>query len=103
MNKDKKQNLLVSVLQERCPNCGKGHVFKQNISLLQLPVMNESCEKCKYHFDREPGYFLGAMYLSYGLAALQGILTFFICHFLFAFLVDHPCFIGDHFVGKKEL
>lgn len=80
---ESKQSFIVRVLQERCPNCGKGHVFKQNISLLQLPVMNDTCEECQYHFDREPGYFLGAMYLSYGLAALQGILTFFLCQLLF--------------------
>ena len=30
--------------------------------------MNERCPACGLHFDREPGYFLGAMYISYGLA-----------------------------------
>ncbi|MFN5032941.1 MAG: DUF983 domain-containing protein, partial [Flavobacteriia bacterium] len=35
------------------------------------------------HFDREPGYFLGAMYISYGFAVLQGIIAFFILHYSF--------------------
>jgi len=30
--------------------------------------MNDRCTSCGLHFDREPGYFLGAMYISYGLA-----------------------------------
>ena len=30
--------------------------------------MNDRCPACGLHFDREPGYFLGAMYISYGLA-----------------------------------
>ena len=30
--------------------------------------MNDSCPTCSLHFNREPGYFLGAMYISYGLA-----------------------------------
>jgi hypothetical protein len=45
--------------------------------------MKDTCEVCGYRFDREPGYFLGAMYFSYALAVLQGITTFLICYFLF--------------------
>lgn len=45
--------------------------------------MKARCEVCNYKFDREPGYFLGAMYLSYGLAVLQGIITFLIFYFFF--------------------
>ena len=29
--------------------------------------MNERCSVCDLKFEREPGYFLGAMYVSYGL------------------------------------
>ena len=32
--------------------------------------MNQSCPVCKLLFEREPGYFLGAMYVSYGLASI---------------------------------
>ena len=45
--------------------------------------MKDRCDVCDYKFDREPGYFLGAMYLSYGLAVLQGIITFLIFYFFF--------------------
>ena len=30
--------------------------------------MYERCAVCGLKFEREPGYFLGAMYISYGLA-----------------------------------
>jgi hypothetical protein len=30
--------------------------------------MNDRCPSCGLLFNREPGYFLGAMYISYGLA-----------------------------------
>jgi hypothetical protein len=33
--------------------------------------MHERCPVCDLKFEREPGYFLGAMYVSYGL----GIVT----------------------------
>ncbi|HYM74681.1 MAG TPA: hypothetical protein VE377_01780 [Candidatus Dormibacteraeota bacterium] len=29
--------------------------------------MHERCPACGLHFNREPGYFLGAMYIGYGL------------------------------------
>jgi Protein of unknown function (DUF983) len=33
--------------------------------------MHERCPSCGLKFEREPGYFLGAMYLSYGLALVE--------------------------------
>ncbi len=30
--------------------------------------MNKRCAACGYRFEREPGYFMGAMYFSYALA-----------------------------------
>jgi hypothetical protein len=32
--------------------------------------MRERCAVCDLKFEREPGYFLGAMYISYGLGVL---------------------------------
>lgn len=44
-----------------CPACHKGRIFG---SLLK---MNERCPHCGLRFERETGYFTGAMYVSYGL------------------------------------
>ena len=85
-NSNKKGNFILNVYNEKCPKCGNGYVFKQNVSLFNLPVMNDVCEKCNYRYDREPGYFLGAMYLSYGFAILEGIITFFILNYSFPLL-----------------
>jgi hypothetical protein len=81
--KTTKLKLLPSIIQEKCPNCNKGHVFQKRKHFFAMPVMNEHCECCNYYFEREPGYFLGAMYVSYGLAVFQGIAAFLIAHFLF--------------------
>jgi len=35
-----------------------------------FPRMHELCTKCGLKFEREQGYFLGAMYISYGLALM---------------------------------
>jgi hypothetical protein len=81
--KSGKQSLLLNILGEKCPKCGKGHVFEKKKHVFQFPVMKKNCEVCDYLFDREPGYFLGAMYLSYALAVLQGIITFLVFYFFF--------------------
>jgi hypothetical protein len=33
--------------------------------------MHERCPSCGLKFERESGYFLGAMYLSYGIALVE--------------------------------
>jgi uncharacterized protein (DUF983 family) len=53
---------LAPLLRQRCPRCGQGRVFGG------LVRMNRTCPVCGIAFEREPGYFLGAMYFSYGLA-----------------------------------
>ena len=32
--------------------------------------MNERCPQCGVKFEREPGFFLGSIYVNYGLTAL---------------------------------
>ena len=43
-----------------------GGIFRYSI-FRGFPKMNERCPVCDLKFEREPGYFLGAMYVSYGL------------------------------------
>ena len=48
----------------RCPRCHHGKVFRGLIE------MNRHCPVCGLVFEREPGYFLGAMYVSYAFASV---------------------------------
>jgi uncharacterized protein (DUF983 family) len=71
------------ILNEKCPICGKGAVFSHHKKhALSIPEMKPECESCGYHFEREPGYFIGAMYVSYGLGVLEGIIAFLLGKFL---------------------
>src|SRR2546425_6798359 len=49
-------------LRLRCPRCLEGRVFRRFVT------MHDSCPACGHVFEREPGYFVGAMYISYALA-----------------------------------
>tara|TARA_B100000809_G_scaffold32272_1_gene28175 strand:+ start:16058 stop:16411 length:354 start_codon:yes stop_codon:yes gene_type:complete len=61
------------ILNCRCPNCGKGNVFgkKQFFLSVKFSKMNESCSNCNKNFQKEPGFFIGAMYVSYALIIVE--------------------------------
>jgi uncharacterized protein (DUF983 family) len=59
---DRHLSMSTAMLRQRCPRCRRGKVFRG------LLTMNEDCQECGLHFEREPGYFLGAMYVSYALS-----------------------------------
>lgn len=77
MEKVSKFKKIGEILRFRCPNCGTSKVFyKTAFPVVGVPKMKESCEHCGYHFQKEPGFYLGAMYVSYGLAVLEGLIAF---------------------------
>jgi uncharacterized protein (DUF983 family) len=53
---------LKAIVLQRCPKCLKGKTFSGAVR------MRTCCPVCGHRFEREPGYFLGAMYASYFLA-----------------------------------
>lgn len=87
INKNNKvmSSALTHILKNECPVCHKGKVFTdKNIFLnFSFPKMNEYCSHCSYKFQKEPGYFFGAMYVNYGLTVAQGIATYCIAQYFF--------------------
>jgi uncharacterized protein (DUF983 family) len=73
-------NALFHILKNECPNCYKGKVFadKSFFFSLGFPKMNSNCSHCHYKFEKEPGYFFGAMFVNYALSVGEALLTFFI-------------------------
>lgn len=57
------------MLRQRCPRCRLGRLFRGPFT------MNDPCPVCGLLFQREEGYFLGAMYTSYILSS--ALLTVF--------------------------
>ena len=43
--------------------------------------MHPKCENCHLVYEREPGYFLGSIYINYGLTALLVTLFYFALFF----------------------
>lgn len=51
-----------AIVRLRCPRCADGRIFAR------LFGMNRVCPVCGLEFEREQGYFVGAMYFGYALS-----------------------------------
>ena len=60
-------NKLEAALKMKCPKCHEGDLFesKNPYTFGKMTVMHEHCPKCHIKFEREMGFFYGAMYVSY--------------------------------------
>jgi uncharacterized protein (DUF983 family) len=58
---------LISLLKGCCPKCRKGKIFQPAFPLRNLMTMNQTCPHCGFKFEVEPGFFFGAMYISYAI------------------------------------
>jgi uncharacterized protein (DUF983 family) len=59
------RTMLSRALRLRCPRCGEGILF------MGWFRMRSRCDWCGLVYEREPGFFLGSVYVNYGLTALM--------------------------------
>lgn len=71
-----------SVLQCKCPRCRKGNLFTfaNHFKFSGMLAMPESCAVCQQKFEIEPGFYLGALWLSYPLVLLTELATLLTCY-----------------------
>nr|WKN36916.1 DUF983 domain-containing protein [Tunicatimonas sp. TK19036] len=74
-----------ALLNHKCPRCRTGDIFRY--SLFQKPTKFTStykkCPHCGLQYEREPGFFFGAMYVSYALTMAVLLATAFILYNFF--------------------
>jgi uncharacterized protein (DUF983 family) len=87
---DKARAYFGRALRLRCPVCGQTPVFP---ALARTRTAHDwftpldGCPRCGYAYDREPGYFLLSIWaINYGIAALLGL----VLYFLFEWFFDWP-------------
>ena len=56
-----------AIVHQMCPRCRSARMFRSSV-FRGFPKMHQRCTSCGLKFEREPGYFLGAMYISYALS-----------------------------------
>ena len=63
-------DILLRGFRLRCPCCGHGQLFKTTLQL------HDHCFSCGEQFEREPGQWLGAIYINLGLTLIVAIIGF---------------------------
>ena len=78
----KEKSGLVSVFEGTCPQCRREKLFIHGHYHKKFLEMNKSCSVCGLQYEREPGFFYGAMYVSYALSVgiflVTGALVYFV-------------------------
>lgn len=72
---------MIAILKRKCPRCREGEVFKHSpLNYLKFHEMHANCPNCGQTFHPEPGFYFGAMYVSYGfsVALVLGVCLFLI-------------------------
>lgn len=54
------------MLALQCPSCGEGDLFETPTWSFKRPfAMKAKCPKCGLNYEPEPGFYFGAMFVSY--------------------------------------
>jgi uncharacterized protein (DUF983 family) len=69
-------------LTRRCARCGSGHLFTHYFTMV------DDCPRCGLHFEREPGYFAGA--LAVNIMAVGGLFAIVFIALLAVTIPDVP-------------
>lgn len=67
-----------STVANKCPRCHQGKVFENNnpYNFSDGLKMKVNCSECNLKYEREPGFFYGALYVSYALMSGLFIIWF---------------------------
>lgn len=75
-----------ALLHGKCPRCRQGDIFTYPVSKLQkFHRMNDYCPVCKVHFQPEPGFYQGAMYVGYAFT-----IAFLVAVSIVLYLLGNP-------------
>ena len=75
------ENKLMAMLECKCPRCRSGKMFSHSaLNLKNFTRMFRNCPVCGLEFEIEPGFFWGAMYVSYffsvGIAIVSSLAVY---------------------------
>lgn len=63
-----KGSKLYSIFKMKCPRCQEGEFFvSHSYDIKNAGNTHEHCSHCGLKYEKEPGFFQGAMYVSYAL------------------------------------
>lgn len=74
-----------AILACKCPRCRQGDIFQKGaLSFWSNRKINEQCLTCNQRLEPEPGFYFGAMYVSYGFSVAIALASALVLHYIYA-------------------
>jgi len=85
-----------TALKFKCPRCERGDLFgaKNPYKMGSMFVMDANCSSCGLKYEKEGGFFYGAMYVSYMLNIGLFVTATVLWYILFEGKIDWRLYIG---------
>ncbi len=74
----KENSVLYGILAARCPRCREGELFTSGTYTTKFADMHTECPCCGQQYEPEPGFYYGAMYVSFAFNVAIFLVSLFI-------------------------
>ena len=76
---ENQRTLISSILTQKCPRCREGEMFPQGtLYTPKFADMHQNCACCGQDLEPEPGYYFGAMYVSFAFNVAIFLIALFV-------------------------
>lgn len=74
-----------SILRLKCPRCHEASLFtsRNSYNLRSVLTMPDRCPACNQSFVVEPGFYSGALWISFPIIVVIALLFYFVLEFVF--------------------
>jgi uncharacterized protein (DUF983 family) len=81
----KTDSTFLAMLEQKCPRCHQGPLFCTSaLNISRFADMPEACPVCSQRYEPEPGFYWGAMYITFafstGIMLVVGFLVYYLLH-----------------------
>jgi uncharacterized protein (DUF983 family) len=95
-----------SIIHLKCPRCQEGDLFvaRNAYNLKRMLEMPGTCPVCKQNFEMEPGFYSGALWVSFPIIVLIAIPFYLVMDFILGLSFEWMAFImAVYILGLQPL
>lgn len=87
----------------KCPRCKEGDMYKKPFSFSDPLAMHTNCPNCKLSYMPEPGFYFGALIISYAISSWMLLLPALLLVFKFDWSVNQAMIFSILLAGVTYL
>ena len=83
-----------AVWNNKCPQCREGDLYKSPFQFSDPLAMHDKCTSCGLDYNPEPGFYFGALIISYAISSWMLLLPALLLVFKFDWSVNQAMFFA---------